>query len=150
MKISWRIWLLIAVLILSIIAIAPSFQKGAIIKSVEKNSTAYEQGLRTNMIITAINGETVNNFQDYTKIISLIFPNSTNINKSTSSVITPVNSSKTTFSQNISSLNNSNITDINETLQNNSSLEPSNKNKIKLTITTENSEFILFADEPLL
>lgn len=73
MKISWRIWTLIIVLILSAIIIAPSFQKGVIIKSVEKNSTAYEQGLRTNMIITAVNGETVNNFQDYTKIMGSIF-----------------------------------------------------------------------------
>jgi hypothetical protein len=74
MKLHWRIWLLILVLIASAIVIAPSFQKGVIIKSVEKNSTAFDQGLKTGMIIQSINGEKINNFADYTKVISSIFP----------------------------------------------------------------------------
>jgi preprotein translocase subunit SecD len=92
-KISWRIWMLIIFLILAIIIIAPSFEKGVVIKSVDKNSTAYEQGLRPNMIITAVNGIPVNNFQDYSNVTSSIFPA---------------------------------------------------KNKTKITITTKDSEFVLF------
>ena len=132
LKLSWKIWMLIVFLILSAIIIAPSFQKGVTIKSVEKNSTAYDEGLRTNMIITAINGEKINNFQDYTNIINSIFPNATT-DTATASV----------SSQNLSKLNNSNI---NKTLQNNTS--SSNKNKIKLTITTKDSDYILFDDIP--
>ena len=117
-KLSWKIWMLIIFLILSAIMIAPSLQKGVVIKSVDKNSTAYEQGLRTGMIITAINGETVNNFQDYANITNLIFPNAT-VN-TTSSIL-------------------------NKTLQNKSA---ASSNKIKLTITTTNSDFALFDNEP--
>ncbi len=80
MKISWKIWLLIAVLVGSSVLISPNFfQKGVIIKSVEKNSTAYEQGLRTNMIITAVNGKPVNNFQDYSNIMSSGFISGTKV-----------------------------------------------------------------------
>ncbi|VVB78725.1 Protein-export membrane protein SecD [uncultured archaeon] len=71
---TFRIWLLIIILICSAIIISPNFQKGVIIKSVEKNSTAFEQGLKPNMIISSINGKTVNNMQDYTTEISSIFP----------------------------------------------------------------------------
>lgn len=74
MKISWRIWLLIIILALSVIAISPSFEKGVVIKSVEKNSSAYDGGLRPNMIIKSINGKTINNFQDYSDAINSLFP----------------------------------------------------------------------------
>ena len=76
MKISWKIWLLILVLIGSFLIISPwgYFSKGVVIKSIEKNSTDYESGLRTGMIITSVNGNPVNNFEDYTKVIGSIFP----------------------------------------------------------------------------
>ncbi len=74
MKLTIRIWILIAVLISAAIIISPSFQKGAVVKSVEKNSTAFEEGLRPGMIIKSVNGEPVNSFADYTKIISSLFP----------------------------------------------------------------------------
>lgn len=71
---NWKIWLLIFVLIGSALVISPSFEKGVIIKSVEKNSTSFEEGLRVNMIITSVNGEPVKNFEDYSKILSSLFP----------------------------------------------------------------------------
>jgi preprotein translocase subunit SecD len=143
MKLSWRIWILIAVLLLSALLIAPNFQKGALIKSVDKNSTAYEQGLRTNMIITAINGEAVSNFQDYSRIMSSIFTNSTEITSSNTNTVNKVNNNLQNNSNNtIRNATNINSTN-NKTLQNNTS-DTSNKNKIKLTITTKDSEFVFY------
>jgi preprotein translocase subunit SecD len=72
MKLHWKIWLLIFILICSAIVISPNFQKGVIIKSVERNSTFYNEGLRINLIIKSINREVVNNFEDYARIINNI------------------------------------------------------------------------------
>ena len=44
-RLTFRIWILIIVLILALLAISPSFQTGALIKSVEKNSTYFNDGL---------------------------------------------------------------------------------------------------------
>lgn len=87
MKFTWKIWLLIIALICSAILLSPSFQNGVVIKSVEKNSSAFEQGLSPNMIITSINGQTINNLADYTKTLDSIFPlkNKTTIKLGTSS-----------------------------------------------------------------
>ena len=74
MKLSWKIWLLIIVLMCSALLISPNFEKGVIIKSIEKNSTTFDSGLRSGNIITSINGESVNNIKDYQKIINSIFP----------------------------------------------------------------------------
>lgn len=74
MKFSWKIWLLIIVLMCSVLLISPNFEKGVIIKSVEKNSTSFDSGLRSGNIITSINGESVKTIEDYQKIINSIFP----------------------------------------------------------------------------
>jgi len=74
MKFSWKIWLLIIVLMCSALLISPNFEKGVIIKSVEKNSTSFDSGLRSGDIITSINGESVKTIEDYQKIINSIFP----------------------------------------------------------------------------
>src|SRR3989338_11382446 len=74
MKLSWRIWLLIIVLLASALIISPNFDKGVVIKSVEQNSSAYEGGLRPNAIIKSVNSQQVNNLEDYTNIINSIFP----------------------------------------------------------------------------
>jgi len=73
-KMSWRIWLLVLVLLASALIISPTFQTGVVIKSVEKNSTAFEQGLRQSMVIQSVNGNTIKNSEDYSKIINSIFP----------------------------------------------------------------------------
>lgn len=57
-------------LILAVLAISPSFEKGALIKSIDKNSTAYEAGLRSGMIIKEINSKSIEGIEDYSKIIS--------------------------------------------------------------------------------
>jgi len=69
MKITFRIWLLIACVMLSLVAIFSIppmiFEKGVIVSSVEQNSTIFESGLRTGMIITEINGQTITSIDDY-------------------------------------------------------------------------------------
>ena len=76
MKLTWKIWLLIAFLVLAFLMIAPwgYFEKGAIIKSVEKNSTYFNEGLRSGMIMQSINSQEIKNSADYSNIISEIFP----------------------------------------------------------------------------
>ena len=72
MKLGIRVWVLVAVLFLSLLAIAPweSLEKGVIIKSVELNSTALNQGLKTGQIISAIDGKNVESFDDFSRIMS--------------------------------------------------------------------------------
>ena len=67
---SLKIWLLIIALFLSFLAIAPFgyFEKGVLIKSVEKNSTAFNEGLRPGLIIKEINYQKINNLEDYAKL----------------------------------------------------------------------------------
>src|SRR3989344_5221110 len=83
MKLSWRIWLLIFVLMSSLLVIFFSLDnginflplaKGVVIKSVEQNSSALEGGLRSGMIIKSINGQAVTNTDDYNRIMGSIFP----------------------------------------------------------------------------
>lgn len=72
-KIGWRVWILIIVLLLSLLAIKPSFKEGVFVKSIDKNSSLFEEGLRSGNIIIGINGETVANKEDYGEIINKIF-----------------------------------------------------------------------------
>lgn len=78
LKFSFRIWLLIVILIFSIILIfgVPPllFQHGVLITSVTSNSTASNQGFKQGQIITAINGQTINNVNDFSTAISEYFP----------------------------------------------------------------------------
>ncbi len=74
MKISWRIWLLLIVLGLVLLAISPTFEKGVVIKSIEKDSEAFNQGLRSKMIINFIDDEKIISIDDYNQAINSIFP----------------------------------------------------------------------------
>lgn len=75
MALNWKIWLLIICVLASLLAIFPlTFTKGIEIASIEQNSIEFEQGLRTGQIITSINGETTNTFEDYKSIINKLFP----------------------------------------------------------------------------
>ena len=84
-KLHWRIWLLIIVLIGAALVISPSFQNGVVIKSIEKNSTSFDEGLKSGMIIKSVNGNTINNFDDYSKVINSIFPSK---NKTSLQIVT--------------------------------------------------------------
>jgi len=73
MKLTWRIWLLIIVLILSVLAIQPNFfTKGVVVKSVDINSEAANQGLKIGEIIKEINGKTIEDKEGYTIAMSEI------------------------------------------------------------------------------
>lgn len=76
MKIGWRIWLLIVVLILSILAISPSFKSGAVVSFVGRNSSAMNEGISQGDIIKSINGYEIASKEDYAIAISSIFPSS--------------------------------------------------------------------------
>lgn len=73
LKLTWRIWMLIIVLIISLISIfglPPTFlKKGVLITSVESNSTAFEQGLKQGQIITSIDGKSINSLGDFTSAL---------------------------------------------------------------------------------
>ena len=95
-KLTLRIWILIIVLILALLAIAPwkAFEQGVLIKSVEKNSTAFDSGLRQGMIITNINGQPVKDMESYSKIVSSLFQNQTNITELTQNQTNQTNITK--------------------------------------------------------
>lgn len=72
-KLTWKIWLLIIVIIFSLISIfglPPTFlQKGVLVTSVGQNSTIFNQGLRQGQIIQQIDGQTIETLDDFTNII---------------------------------------------------------------------------------
>ncbi len=66
MKLGWKIWLLIIVIVLSIVSIRPNFfGKGVLITSVEKNSTASQQGLKQGDLLLTVNGEEISTVDAY-------------------------------------------------------------------------------------
>ncbi len=69
-KLTFRIWVLIIALMLALLMISPSFKSGVVIKSVDKNSTASNNGLQQGMRIIGINGNPVENVEDYAKEVS--------------------------------------------------------------------------------
>lgn len=75
-KITFRVWLLIVLLIIAaIVIINPKmFSGGMEIKSIVPNSSASNAGLVSGEVIQEINGQKINNLDDYSKVISnLIF-----------------------------------------------------------------------------
>jgi preprotein translocase subunit SecD len=69
MKIGWRIWVMIIAILLSLLAIHPSFNSGAVVKYVASNSPLYVEGLRSGEIVKSVNGQIVNDKDDYLAII---------------------------------------------------------------------------------
>jgi len=73
LKLTWKIWMLIIILVLSLISIfglPPVFlQKGVLVTSVELNSTEFEQGLRKGQIIMAIDGKRIDDLDDFKEVI---------------------------------------------------------------------------------
>ncbi|MEJ2267799.1 MAG: hypothetical protein P8X70_01855 [Nanoarchaeota archaeon] len=72
-KLTWKIWLLLIVLAFALISIFynPNYflQKGVLIKSVETNSTAFEQGLRQGQIIKYIDEQKIENIEHFQNIL---------------------------------------------------------------------------------
>ncbi len=85
MKLGFRIWLLIFILLASIASIFVSsgdinaFKEGVLITSVEQNSTAFEQGLRKGMVIISIDNQQVKNVQDFTNLMQSKYISGQNI-----------------------------------------------------------------------
>lgn len=73
MKLTFRVWILIICLVLSVLAIRPTFESGGLVKSVVKDSDAYNSGLRAGDIIKSVNGQPVENLADYSRIDSSLF-----------------------------------------------------------------------------
>lgn len=73
MKIPIRIWILIIVLILSLVAIKPTLETGVVIKFVEQGSDISEAGISSGEIIKEINGERIENVEDYSRVINPLF-----------------------------------------------------------------------------
>ncbi len=72
MKVGLRVWILLLALFLALLAIAPwkSLDNGVLIRSVEINSSAFEQGLRQGQVINSIDGQEVETVEDFSKIMS--------------------------------------------------------------------------------
>lgn len=73
MKITMRVWILIIALFLSLLAIGFSFEKGVVVKSVDRNSQIYAEGLRAGDIIKEFNGQPIKSIEDYTKVSEELF-----------------------------------------------------------------------------
>lgn len=74
-KLTIRIWLLIIFLLIALLMISPSFQKGIEIKTVEKNSSAYESGLRPGMKLQQVNSKEIKTLEEYALAIEKAFEN---------------------------------------------------------------------------
>jgi preprotein translocase subunit SecD len=74
LKLTWKIWLLIFFLVFSLLSIFGNpfelNEQGVLVKNVEKNSTAFEQGLRPGQIIEFVDGEKINSLEDFSNIMS--------------------------------------------------------------------------------
>jgi preprotein translocase subunit SecD len=76
LKLTWKIWLLIICLILSLLSIFATpylFQKGVVIESVSQNSTALLQGFKAGEVINAVNGIPIASLNDYSNALQNIF-----------------------------------------------------------------------------
>ena len=73
MKISFRVWVLIIALVLSLIAIRPSFDSGLVITSVDLNSELAKQGLARGEVIKYINEKEIKTKEDYASITEELF-----------------------------------------------------------------------------
>ena len=76
-KLSWRIWLLIVVVVLSIMSIfniTMLSQKGVIITSITPNSTAFEQGFKQGQIIIQVNEQKITSIDDFSSALQGKYP----------------------------------------------------------------------------
>ena len=76
-----KVLVTIALSITLIFVIYSSFQTGVLIKTVDKNSTSFNEGLRSGMIIKQVNGMEIKTPEEYTKAIDEIFSKKQNFTK---------------------------------------------------------------------
>lgn len=72
-RLTFRLWILIVTLLLALLMIGPTLEKGIVIKSVENNSTAFNNGLRSGMKIEEINSRKIQTISDYSQVVSELF-----------------------------------------------------------------------------
>jgi len=81
MKITFRIWILLIVVLLSLISIfglpPQILESGLIVTSVTQNSSIFQDGLRETMIIKEINGQEILNLEDYANALNYLEQNQT-------------------------------------------------------------------------
>lgn len=68
-RLTWRIWVLIIALALSLLAIKPSFDSGIMVKSVGTNSSAFEAGIRPGQVIISVDGHEIKTMEDYASVM---------------------------------------------------------------------------------
>lgn len=72
-NLTWKIWILIIVLVLSLISIfgipAIALQKGVLVTSVQPDSAAFDAGFREGMIITSVDNQPVKNAAEFSGLI---------------------------------------------------------------------------------
>ncbi|MBT7102142.1 hypothetical protein HN935_01390 [archaeon] len=75
MKITFKIWILLIAVVLSLISIFSippmMFENGVSVTAVEQNSTIFQDGLREGMIIQEINERQINTLEDYSSALSV-------------------------------------------------------------------------------
>ncbi len=69
MKLTLRIWVLIIALVLSLIAIRPTFESGVYVNSIEQDSPLFKEGLTTGEVIKEINGKAIKTKSDFSSIV---------------------------------------------------------------------------------
>lgn len=69
-KLTFRTWILVIALILAALMISPTFEKGIVVKSVARDSEAFENGLRVGMKIEQINSQEITSISDYSEVAS--------------------------------------------------------------------------------
>ncbi len=82
LRFTWKIWLMIIVLalaLLSIFATSHLFQKGVLVSSVEKNSTALSSGFKVEMLITSINGQEIKDAANYAQVLQETYASNNSI-----------------------------------------------------------------------
>ncbi len=76
MKITFKLWLLIIIVlfaVISIFSVPPTFlEKGVIVSSINPDSKIFGEGLRKEHIITGVNGNLINTPEDYYSSISAL------------------------------------------------------------------------------
>jgi preprotein translocase subunit SecD len=76
MKMTWKIWLMFLFIFFALLSIFVNsngitfLQSGLVVEGISKNSSIYDAGIRENHIITSINGQKINSFEEYSQVMS--------------------------------------------------------------------------------